>query len=78
VSSEPVTNATFVSTLGRLLRRPAVVPVPRFALELLFGEMARGALLASQRARPAVLDAAGFRFEHPTLATALRHELGIP
>ena len=78
VAPEPVTNATFVSTLGRVLRRPAVVPVPRFALELAFGEMAREALLSSQRARPGALEAAGFRFAHPTLATALRAELGIP
>lgn len=77
VSPEPVTNATFVSTLGRVLRRPAVVPMPRFALELAFGEMARGALLSSQRARPGTLDAAGFRFSHPSLASALRAELGI-
>jgi uncharacterized protein (TIGR01777 family) len=77
VSPEPVTNATFVTTLGRVLRRPAVIPVPTFALELAFGEMARGALLASQRVRPRVAESAGFRFAHPTLASALRAELGV-
>jgi NAD dependent epimerase/dehydratase family enzyme len=42
-----------------------------------FGEMARGTILASQRARPAALESAGFRFAHPSLATALRAELGL-
>jgi uncharacterized protein (TIGR01777 family) len=77
VAPEAVTNATFVATLGRVLRRPAIMPVPAFALQLAFGEMARGALLGSQRARPSALEAAGFRFTHPTLASALRAELGI-
>ena len=76
VSPNPVTNAEFASTLGRVLARPALVPVPRFALELLFGEMADAALLASQRVMPGVLRAAGFSFELPTLEQALRAALG--
>lgn len=75
---EPVTNRTFTATLARVLRRPALVPVPAFALRLLFGEMADGTVLASQRVRPAVLEGAGFRFQHPSLSSALRFELGEP
>jgi NAD dependent epimerase/dehydratase family enzyme len=78
VSPEPVTNATFAATLGRVLRRPAILPAPAFALGLVFGEMAKGTILASQRVRPAVLERAGFRFQHATLTAALRAELGLP
>lgn len=77
VAPEPVTNATFAETLGRVLHRPAIVPVPAFALRLLLGEMADGTVLASQRVRPAVLTAYGFEFRHPTLSSALRAELGV-
>jgi hypothetical protein len=72
VAPNPVTNAEFAATLGRVLSRPAMVPVPAFALELLYGEMARATLLASQRAMPVALSAAGFKFEAPKLEGALR------
>ena len=75
VAPNPVTNAEFTETLGRVLRRPAVVPVPAFALRALFGEMAGATMLASQRVRPARLERAAFRFDHPLLEEALRHEL---
>ena len=74
---EPATNATFTETLGRLLHRPTFATVPAFALRALFGEMADGAILASQRAYPAALERSGFRFAHPTLESALRFELGL-
>jgi uncharacterized protein (TIGR01777 family) len=74
---EPVTGATFASTLARVLHRPALIPVPAFALTTLFGEMARGTILASQRALPKGLERAGFTFAHPTLSSALRFELGL-
>ncbi|MBL8997176.1 MAG: TIGR01777 family oxidoreductase [Gemmatimonadales bacterium] len=74
---EPVTNRTFTATLARVLKRPALVPVPAFALRALLGEMADGTVLASQRVRATVLAGAGFRFEHPTLSTALRSELDL-
>jgi len=77
VGPEPMTNATFTETLGRVLRRPAVVPAPEFALRLAFGEMALGTVLASQRMRPTVLERSGFKFAHPTLSAALRAELGL-
>lgn len=73
---EPVTSRTFAETLGRVLHRPAVVPVPAMALRLLFGEMADTALLGSQRVSASRLVAAGYSFRHPRLETALRHELG--
>lgn len=71
-----MTNAEFTRTLAKVLRRPALAPVPSVALRALFGEMAQGTVLASQRVRPAALEASGFRFLHPTLAQALRFELG--
>lgn len=74
---EPVTAATFASTLARVLGRPALFPVPALALTAVFGEMARGTILASQRALPKVLESNGFRFAHPTLSSALRFELGL-
>ena len=71
----PVRNAEFAATLGRVLGRPAVLPVPAFALELLYGEMARATLLAGQRVMPAALTSAGFQFQEPTLEGALRRML---
>ncbi|RPJ43319.1 MAG: TIGR01777 family protein [Candidatus Latescibacterota bacterium] len=75
VLPEPVTNAEFARTLGRVLGRPALLPVPAAVVSLFFGEMGRETLLASQRAVPAKLLAAGFRFEHGDLECALRAEL---
>jgi hypothetical protein len=73
---EPVTNAEFTRALGRALHRPAVMAVPALALRLMFGEMADEALLASTRALPGKLIAAGFRFEQPTVDGALRAAVG--
>jgi hypothetical protein len=70
-SPNPVTNAEFTRALGRVLRRPAVLPAPAFALRLAMGPVADGALLASQRAVPQRLLEAGFRFAQPTLEGAL-------
>jgi uncharacterized protein len=75
VSPNPVTNAEFTKTLGRILHRPTIFPAPRFALELLLGEMAREAVLASCRVKPAKLVETGFKFQHPELEGALRHLL---
>ena len=75
VAPNPVTNAEFATTLGRVLMRPALVPVPSFALELLYGEMARATILAGQRVLPKALSAAGFEFTQPTLEGALREAL---
>jgi uncharacterized protein len=75
VAPNPVTNAEFAATLGRVLGRPALVSVPSFALELLYGEMARATILAGQRVLPNALLRNGFHFAHPTLEEALRFEL---
>ena len=76
VAPTAVRNAEFAKTLGAVLERPAVLPVPAFALRLLFGEMADATLLGSSRVAPTVLEAAGYRFRFPELEGALRHLLG--
>jgi uncharacterized protein (TIGR01777 family) len=70
VAPNPVTNADFTRTLAAAVHRPAIFPVPSFALHLLFGEMG-DFLLASQRVAPKAADAAGFKFRFPELAGAL-------
>lgn len=72
VTPTPVTNADFTRALAHALRRPAVLPVPRFALRLAFGDMAEEALLSSVRALPERLAASGFQFNHPEINAALR------
>jgi uncharacterized protein (TIGR01777 family) len=76
VAPNPVRNADFSHTLGKVLHRPSVLPLPAFALELMFGEMAGATLLASQRVMPAALINAGFAFDDETLEEALWRELG--
>jgi len=71
VAPNPVTNVAFTRALGAALRRPTILPVPRFMLRLVFGEMA-DMLLSSQRAHPRRLLEAGFEFEHARLEEALR------
>jgi uncharacterized protein (TIGR01777 family) len=68
---EPVTNAEFTRALGKLVHRPTLLPVPKFGLKLALGEFADVAL-ASLRAVPAVLTAAGYRFQHADVTAALR------
>jgi uncharacterized protein (TIGR01777 family) len=73
VSPTPVTNADFTATLGRVLKRPTVLSVPKFALRLGVGsDMANEMLIGGARAIPASLHAHGFRWEHTTLEPALR------
>jgi uncharacterized protein (TIGR01777 family) len=71
----PVTNAEFTRTLAGVLHRPAVLPVPAFALRLVLGEFGAEAV-RSQRVLPAVLTGAGYRFTHPDLESALRWSTG--
>lgn len=75
VAPEPVTNAEFTSTLGCVLRRPTVLPVPPFAARLAFGRMADELLLASARVKPTKLLATGYAFRLPALNAALRYLL---
>ena len=70
----PVSNREFSRALGRALRRPAVLPVPGFALKLLYGEMAQ-VVTTGQRAVPAALERAGHGFAHPQIEPALRELL---
>lgn len=74
----PVTNAEFTATLGRVLRRPTVIPLPGLAVRAVFGEMGDATLLSSLRVRSERLAASGFRFRFPELEGALRHVLGRP
>jgi uncharacterized protein len=69
---DPVTNATFTRELGRVLRRPTVLPIPVAAIRLLYGEMGVSLATASQRVHPTRLLEAGFEFVHPELRSALR------
>ena len=67
-----VTNAEYTKAIARAVHRPAVLPVPAFALRLALDGLAEEALLAGQRVRPRVLAEAGFDFAHPDIDTALR------
>jgi uncharacterized protein (TIGR01777 family) len=75
VSPAPVRNAELARTLGRVLRRPAVVRVPARVAKLALGEIGE-TLLASRRVEPRRLSQTGFRFLHGELERALRYELG--
>ena len=75
VAPEAVTNREFTKTLGRVLWRPTLFPLPASTARLAFGEMADEMLLASLRVKPVKLEQAGFRFEYPELRGALKHLL---
>lgn len=77
VAPNPVTNREYTETLARVLRRPALFPVPALGPRLLLGaEAASEFVMAGQNARPQVLNGAGHRYRHPDLEPALRHLLG--
>lgn len=77
VAPQPVRNTDYTSTLARVLRRPALFPVPAVGPRLLLGEQgARELAGASQRVSPARLSEAGHQFRQPDLVSALRHLLG--
>ena len=73
---EPARNSDFARILGRILRRPAWLPVPAAALKLALGELG-DVLLKGQRVLPGRLMKAGFTFKHPTLEEALRDLLKV-
>jgi uncharacterized protein len=73
----PVTNEEFTERLAIALHRPAILPVPAFALKLALGEMSE-MVLASQRVLPTVAKSAGFRFQYPELRDALENLLAVP
>lgn len=68
----PVSNREFSRTLGKVLKRPAFMPVPAFVLRLVLGEMAQGLLLQGQRVLPRRLEASGYSFRFPRLTEALQ------
>ncbi|HVG44726.1 MAG TPA: TIGR01777 family oxidoreductase [Longimicrobium sp.] len=70
-----VTNQQFARTLGHVLGRPTIVPVPAFALKLAFGDMAAETILVSQRAEPRALTQLGYSFIHLELEDAIRAAL---
>ncbi len=75
VSPNPVTNAEFTKTLSRILKRPAILPVPAFAARLAFGGLADEAVLASARVQPKKLLESGFQFKFPDLESTLKNLL---
>ncbi len=75
VSPNPVTNREFTRALAETLHRPALIPVPVFALKLLFGQAA-AVLTASKEVYPKRALEAGFRFEFPEIRPALEYILG--
>jgi uncharacterized protein (TIGR01777 family) len=72
---EPVTNKAFSKALGRALHRPAVAPVPKLALKLLYGEMSE-IVTTGVRAVPRRATELGYAYRHPDLDGALRAALG--
>jgi NAD dependent epimerase/dehydratase family enzyme len=71
----PVDNAEFSHALGRALGRPAVLPVPGFAIGLLYGEMAQ-IVTSGQRVVPQRLQELGYHFHQSQIEPALRAVLG--
>jgi uncharacterized protein (TIGR01777 family) len=74
----PVTNAEFTKTLGHILQRPTLIPVPRLALRIAVGEFADEGIVAGQRVLPRALERAGYTFQHATAEQALRWATGRP
>ena len=76
-AADPVSNTLFTKTLGRVLGRPTVFPLPAFVVRTIFGEMGEEALLGSQHVVPRRLQASGFQFAHPDLERALEAQLKV-
>ncbi|HYI73630.1 MAG TPA: TIGR01777 family oxidoreductase [Gaiellaceae bacterium] len=74
-SPNPVTSKQFAKALGRAIKRPAVLPVPGFAVKLVFGHKGEEVLLFGQRALPARLLDAGFEFSEPTIDAGMARAL---
>ena len=72
VGPNPVTNEEFTRILGKVLHRPAVLPLPAFIVRLAFGEMGEELLLSSTRVYPGKLQSSGYVFRYPALEPCLR------
>lgn len=75
VAPQAVTNEEFTKTFGKVISRPTILPIPEFAIKLLYGEMGETLLLQGQRMIPEKLQNAGFEYQYPNLEDALRHVL---
>lgn len=75
VAPRPVTNTEFTKTLASVVSRPAIFPVPKFAIKLAFGEMGETVLLGSQRVEPAELVSSGYPFRFSDLRSSLQNVL---
>jgi uncharacterized protein (TIGR01777 family) len=75
VAPKPVTNQEFTRTLASVLSRPAIFPMPAFAVKLAFGEMGETVLLGSQRVEPTQLVMSGYPFRFRTLRASLENTL---
>ncbi len=75
VSPNPVTNKVFTDTLGKVLCRPTLIPIPSFGLRILFGQMADELLIGGQKVMPGKLLAAGYKFQYADLEQSLQHVL---
>lgn len=75
-SPNSVSQKVFAKKLGRVLRRPAFMPLPKFALQLMFGEMGKVLIIEGQDVKPTRLQESGFVFTHSDLENCLRNCLG--
>lgn len=75
VSPNPVKNRQLTQAVGKVIKRPTLIPLPAVAVRLTMGQMGERTLLASARVIPRRRRSAGFHFEHPELEEALRYEM---
>ena len=75
VAPNPATNREFTDTVGKVLHRPTIIPIPKFGIKLLFGEKGETLLLEGARVLPKRLETAGFEFKYAKLEDALNHAL---
>lgn len=73
-SPYPVSNYTFTKSLGKVLNRPTILPLPEFVLKLLFGEGAT-VLTGSKEVYPKAIESSGYNFKYPTIDKSLQHLL---
>jgi uncharacterized protein (TIGR01777 family) len=78
VGPTPADNRELTRALGRVLRRPTLLPIPPLAIRALYGEMGVTLATVSQRVLPTRLLEAGFRFRHATILDALAEAFGRP
>ena len=74
VAPNAVTNEQFTKAMGQVLHRPTILPAPAFALKLILGDMAQEMLLEGAHVKPAKLEAAGFKFDYPSVVQSLEKE----